>query len=541
MLKSLYSFFFSGLGKFKMCRISSTLQDIASHILRCVLQHYLRSRIVEPLSVNIFDIFSSPKVLIENVHINLNDLTDLPFTITDFVVETVVIKAHGLYDISLELDGIKIYANVCNLPKTSQDDNDIEKDNDDPNNQDYVEKDILDYEFTEAIDTLKDFVEKIITGIKLKITDVTIVMVTELGVSHTSREHEMELHIEEIKLRNWNELNIIGTSLAICPPELSAWVPCMLLYVTKDGEVTIDFSQTENNNVFLCGDSYFIISFFVQLFLENQRYISKQKAPLQPAITSVEIAQHISETLKDNIRDKLDHITNQKQKKKKQKEAGTLTKLNVTNLDITIDFHRGSDLQQSRMETNKMSVRVYRSKITCDFVKDIIVADVDSIQSTIGYIKEPIRMELRSVGTLWDAYVNIPQIYIETSQRIVDNMMVLLNFNILWNDYDLLYNSNETIKFRHVVVEDIHVSSTYYNSPVDVKKIFKGNWRSVLKLIPPCNISLTLPKLIMSYHVGWEDVLDKYITTMVHTQKMKCAKKVIIGVAKRKARRFLHF
>jgi hypothetical protein len=147
---------------------------------------------------------------------------------------------------------------------------------------------------------------------------------------------------------------------------------------------------------------------------------------------------------------------------------------------------------------------------------------------------------MKNDNGFWCVNVSIPSIYIRTRQAIIDTMIVLFTFNMIWNEYDILYTHAESIKFKIFNIDDIHIRFKYYNSPIDYKKILKGNWKHLLKLVPHCDMAITFPSIILKYQIGWENVLDAYLKEIFVTQRLRCIKKILIGTAKKKIKNMIH-
>ena len=528
-----------------LCQLTDMIKRFSSHLIRCIIQHYLRDILLEDVSVQVdgISIFT-----VENVVVDLRHITDLPFAVSNCQVEKLTFHIRSLYDIHVQITGLILKLNVCNLPKSTGDDtmmniilqpiinvqpdNVVDTDEDDSYFDDFFADELV----TESLNLLQDIVSDVWRGVTCDFFETRIIFVTELGVSEETKEQDMTLTVDNIKVLQWSDISITGLRFCVCPPQKTAYIPELSIRVQdRGGIVLVDCTNESPANVWMCGDSYFILSFFSQLFLENQRYLSKKHNPTpQPLSSSSDVAKKITESLSDNISSLISEI---KFDTNATKGTSWLQLVKITNLNFTLDLHKGSDFQSTRLETDKVSARVFNANLWCDFVKDEISLDIEQIQTTIGYVPDPINMFMKNVhGVYWDIDLTVPEIYIRTSQSIVDSLLVILNFNIVWNEYDLLYN-NEAIRFRNVSVNETLLRITYYNSPIDYKKLLRGNWKYLLKLVPPCDLSVNLPRVLMQYHVGWEEVIEEYMKEIVSTQKIRCVKKVIVGVTKRKMRK----
>ncbi|KAJ3044603.1 DNA polymerase delta catalytic subunit [Rhizophlyctis rosea] len=154
-----------------------------------------------------------------------------------------------------------------------------------------------------------------------------------------------------------------------------------------------------------------------------------------------------------------------------------ITGLEIRDLQFTLDIFKGSDLNNARIRTERFTIKLWGGHLHYDAVRERVLVSVRKVQTTIGYIDDIMTLKMRNVGGSWDVDLDVPEIYIRTSQHIVDKIIVLFNFNVQWIEYYMIYNVDDTVRFRHVHISDVQMRFKYYNSPADYKKILKGNWR----------------------------------------------------------------
>ena len=309
---------------------------------------------------------------------------------------------------------------------------------------------------------------------------------------------------------------------------------------SNNNKIVADFGRNTVRAGF-CGDSNYLLSVLLQNILENNRTICLRELHRKTRLEEsqrrkTDVAAQIAETLADNM------FTWKQAAAKKpsvQSSSPSFDKLELINLELLVDFYRGSDVQRTRILEEGFTIKLTSVHMVYETYKEALFIEAAKIQTTVGYIDETVRMRMTNEGGFWDVNVSIPSVYIRTRQAIVDTLVVLFTFNTMWNEYDILYNTADTIKFRNFIVDDIHVRFKYYNSPIDYRKVFKGNWKHLIKLVPHCDLSITFPSIILRYQVGWEDVVDAYLKELLTTQRLRCVRKVVVGTAKRKLKKLL--
>ena len=534
------------------------IKRFSSHLVKCILHHYMNDLLLEELFVDLEDFYTFS---VHNVCLDLSSLRDIPFSVYSCTISKITITVSKIDNIKVDITDMDLVLNVCNIPKLSNDPvsdmsdiSDVDSIDDisqlpnisDISSQDEMEmseKNIDDQIMAEGIEILENFIRNAVNGVSFSAKNTNVTFLTELGVSHKSKRHEMKLVIGSLEARNWSHVELSCMTFYVCAPQQTAYIPNISADLLDNGDLHVDCKNSNPVNISLCGDSYFIFTFFLQLFFENQRYITKKylqnEVKMESIKSSSEIASHIFKSVQENINEIL---FEEKEMKRKRSEGGTewVRTLMISHLDFNLDLHKGSDFQCSRMEADKITARVFDTCMSCDFQNDKIMLSIQKVQTTIGYISEPINVYMQSVDKYyWDLNVSVPDIFVRTSQYVVDSMLIIFNFNVVWNEYDLLYNTEENIRFRTIIIEPTHITARYFNSPIDYKKVLIGNWKYMLKLIPPCDITLTIPKMVQKYRLGWGEVIDEYMKEVVSTQKYKCVKKVIVGVTKRKVRKLL--
>jgi hypothetical protein len=285
--------------------------------------------------------------------------------------------------------------------------------------------------------------------------------------------------------------------------------------------------------------------------MENQRILNRKRFVKGDVMNNTLLDDLVSKELAKTIADTMTNFItrdNEQKSEKSDKSEQTfqhehsffeIRGLKLKNLRFTLDIFQGSDLKNTRIKTEKFTMKIWGGYIEYNLMKEQLLASIHKIQTTIGYIDDPVTLKMKNVGGYWDVDLNIPEVYVRTSQYVVDKIIVLFTFNALWSEYDMIYSSAESIRFRHVYVSDIYMRFKYYNNPVDYKKILKGNWKYLVRLIPHCDLSLTFPNTIIKYQVGWEDLVDTYVKELISKQKLYCVKKMIVGTAKRKFKKIM--
>jgi hypothetical protein len=380
---------------------------------------------------------------------------------------------------------------------------------------------------------LENWIDSIFKGIIVECSDTSVDIDTELGFSPKSKTHTMNLTTGRIFCSQWRKLAISDIILSICPPVENIIIPMLTMELDTKRNATVDGKDLKCIEVHLCGDSFFVLSLFFQIFAENQRVICKRNFVPGSPPAEKEISRMIAESLSENLKDFLFADESSRSRSTVKKQENVVNKITVKNTDIIVDFHRGSDMFKCRLEENKLTVRARNCYMNGDFQNSKFQMMIQSVHTTVGYVDDKICIIATLVDPYWDLLISIPEVNVRTSQKIIEGFMVMFQFNVLWNEYDLLYNESEAIKFRNVTIEEIRGNFEYHSSPIDFKKALHGHWKQMIRLIPPCDIKITFPQMTLRYHRGWEELFSAYLQEMTDTQKVRVAKKVLVGVAKR--------
>ena len=522
--------------------VSRLFQRFCEHFLKCVIRHYLRNYIIaaefDTLSVGIENI---KKYTLKNLNLCLDNLENFPFSITVCKVKSVTFTYKSLNDIQVDISDVLFTLDVSKRPETKFEETEINDYDFDTNNikssfdedEEYPNgfEPSLDFTEKKVIQSIQEKVEKILSNVKCTMKDISIILITDIGVSSNAMKHTILANISKIAINGLKNIELYSMVVFVCKDCENISIPYISMVVDDNGNVQAKSNKKEIQ-VDLCGDSYFIFSFFLQLFLENQRFL----AALHLKKLQKEQFENITEKIEQGLNDRFNDTFNIEYEKKKVKDKSTFGLFEFNDLNLRIDFHRGSDLQGTRQELDKISVQIFGCSIKCHLILDKIDVKIEKILSTVGYVDNELSLTMIKSKNVWDVQCSVPSINIQTSQHIINVLLILMNFNVLWNEYELLFETDDVMRFGQVIFEDVHVKVKYNGHPHDNLKSIKGNWKNLLKIIPPCDISITLPRVILNNYVGWENLINAYSEELLSTQKFKCAKKVVIGVTKRKVK-----
>jgi hypothetical protein len=462
-----------------------TLGRILQSIVKSKLRQYNLSLLVDASDFSTVDFY--------NISGDMSVVSNLPFSIGAFSIENIRVS---LTTFNVQVSGVVIHLDVR---KTSRKDNDENSDMD--FGDDYGEKDNEIKEVqNEAMTILTNWLSSLFFSISVCIQDVTLRIKTDMGVSHNSQNHEMVASIDQTSIIDWNSVVVKNVKLDVCPMTSSMLFETIHIDKTENDVLLLDFTN-ETGKIDFCGDSFFIISCFCQSVAENQRVLAKVKEKEKFSIKKINLVKEVQ----------------------------------VKNVNIIVDFYNGSDLDNKRMLHDRISMKIFEVVICCNFVKDTFLARFTKLQTTIGYVNKPAQLQMAysTVENNWDLKVDIETLHIETSQNIVKHISVILNFQTLWNEYYLIFNNDDTIKFNRVIVNNIFFSTRYYNLPFSLKKVLKGNFA---QLIPLCDLKIKIPIVLLNDKTGWNEVVNSYFDSIIASQKMKCFRKVILGFAKKKVK-----
>ena len=206
-------------------------------------------------------------------------------------------------------------------------------------------------------------------------------------------------------------------------------------------------------------------------------------------------------------------------------------------LEVDANTDAGNGVSNSTDEETTFILTVSDLEASYHLVDEALDISAKSIASTVGYVHDGIRFQMvraNRTDVSWDLDVKITEIVIQTSQHIVEKLAILFKINTMLDEYSLLYNESEQTTFNFVNIQRTHVTFSYYNSPYDKKKLLRGHWKHIVKLIPHCDLDITFPLIMLKYKRGINAVIEGYVSELLATQKVRCVKKIIAGTAKRK-------
>ena len=460
----------------------------------------------------------------------------LPFTIAQCQIGEFGIS----YDKRLNIvaKNVQLTIDVTTLPEVVDDVEGKQENQCPPNSED---DNINGTDFLHDMDDGKQLlikhIDEMLRNVSLSIENISITVKSSIHMLNEST-HEYLITVSRINnkhnpMTQWH-WNIQNTTLHVCPKTLQSArnidIPHLSIKFKGDN---IFFKFQETVRAGFCGDSNFLLSVLLQNILENNRILCFKRLQREAIVQeqhwkNKDVVSEMAEILNDTMSN---HSVVQETKRT---IVTSFDKFVLKDLNVLVDFYRGSDVQGSRIVDEGFTIKLTGVDVEYKTCMETLSINVEKVQTTVGYIDDPVHVQMSNDNGFWDVNVSIPSVYIRTRQAIVDTMIVLFTFNVVWNEYDMLYNNAETIKFKNFIVDDINIRFKYYNSPVDYRKILKGNWKHLMKLVPHCDLSITFPSVILKYQVGWEDVIDAYLKELITTQRLRCVRKVVVGTAKRK-------
>lgn len=505
-------------------RVFSTVKNFFQHFIKCLITHYLRNYLISDIS---FHITGKDQVEIRNVEVNLKNIGNLPFKVKSCKMSCVKFKILSMTRINIYIIDFEMQVSICDVDTSKKDDtNEISQEIFSTENNDKV---IINDDYTESIKIITEFITDLVNGSFVYFTNVKLGITTALDFTSDEKKHLMVATLEQVEITT-NTLHMENLKFYVCYPMETLVVDKVCINKTKT-EIVCDFEDAKKVKLLFCADSYFILSLFLGMFIENQNKISQV---LQKDFID---KNKLKETLLSQLDMKFSQIQEKQETQEIEKPKPRYFKL--VNASLFFTFFQKSDLKKTRLLTEKTSFKFSQVNIESDISKETIQVDIQNVSSTFGFIQDPIKFTMKKVGeNYWDVYLNIPQVNITTSQNLVNNMIVFLNFNDLFTEYDILYSQKDIIKFRNVIIDDCYFVFNYVNTPINYKNILKGKWLHLFKMIPPCDIDITFPKTILKYHTGWESVTSAYTSLIFNTQKVRALKKVVVGVAKKKWKDF---
>ena len=387
---------------------------------------------------------------------------------------------------------------------------------------------------------IRQIILDFISAIRVTAINNRLFIKTELGLSPLLNDHYMFMKMDRVEF-GISDAYIDDISFSICPPVESAQIKHISLVRTEDSILSI---QTQRPvEIDLCGDSWFILSFFIQRVFENQSRIAllldeakQRQIPPPEALTKV-----LSEAFVENVYAEVARPTTSRHKPTTKKRQDPFVKrILLTVPNLLVNFHKGTDLDQDRQLEDSVSFYLVSALLDISFLRPQVRISIQQVQSTIGFLEDPVDLTMVMVGQsgkYWDLSVSVPKVSIRTSQHIVGTLITLFSFHATWNSYIFLYNINEGIQFRNCTINPVHVVATFYSNPIDYSKVLVGNWKQFLKLIPLCDFRITLPCVIEKWKPGWDEVIDGYLKEIIATQKTKCAKKLALAFVKKGLKR----
>jgi len=392
--------------------------------------------------------------------------------------------------------------------------------------------------WNDAMMVLRDHIDHVLKTMKVSIANVQLESTSNLSITNEEK-HVMSCFVDAIESCSFDQWRVSNLMFYVCPTVPALIMSGFSLTLDEREFVVAQFSETDSVTVGVCGDSTFIFSMFIQQILENQRILSKNY--VDDTNFDVRKDEKLSRYLSKGIAESMSSLITETKSTIEPVLGKNISHIvrgiEIRNLCFTLDLYKGSDYTDSRIRTEKFTIKGWDGRIKYDIFKESLVGTVKKIQSTVGYIDDKITFRMQYLSGYWDLDLDIPEIYIRTSQHIVDKTIILFTFNNIWNEYDILYNQGEDIKFRLARINDINIRFKYYNSPLERNKILTGNWKQLVRLVPHCDLSITFPNVTLKYQEGWGDLVDAYVNEMLTSQKVKCVKKVIVGTTKRKLKK----
>jgi len=166
------------------------------------------------------------------------------------------------------------------------------------------------------------------------------------------------------------------------------------------------------------------------------------------------------------------------------------------------------------------------------------------LESTIGYVEDLSTFQLHIHGgdsTEWSGSVQLGACHMRAHQSIVDALVTTYRFKTAFEEYEMLYLPSEMPVFRSFTIGPLDTRVTYVSKSADYRKILRGNFKSALSLIPPCDMHMVFPEVMIGQQQGWEAVVEAYFVHLLKTQKMRCIKKVVKSFTIYKIKKFYHW
>jgi hypothetical protein len=391
--------------------------------------------------------------------------------------------------------------------------------------------------FDNDISAICQRLHRLLQSTKIQIHDIKFQIISGLTLV-TADKHIMDICMKSVyndsNLQEWKCLN---TTMCVCPPTPTAEIT-QFSVMSRNGYITIDMLEANNICIGLCGDSGYLCSELLQAISENQFTIYQRTYECPTECTSIDrdVALNITDAMTNAMTSAQEQETDYLRSRTGPSSL-CITGIELKNANITFELYKGSDMLNARDLIDRLTIKIWRGYMQYNFTKDRLYISIGMTQSTVGYIEGQITYNMQYNNGFWDLNLNVPKVHIQTSRRIVEQIIVLFDFNIRWNEYEILYNTRDVIRFRYVAINDIAVRFKYFNSPTDYpgyKSMLRGKWKYAVKLLPHCDVSVTFPYTMIKYCYGWEELINAYIKEMIIDQRLHCVKKLIVGTAKRK-------
>src|SRR6478609_1361554 len=394
-------------------------RNVVSHVITFVF-HQTQHAFNNTLSIEILNWYSAriTDVLLDPERL-LKDGVLLPFTISKCHLETITV----VYDqeVKIIIDNINVVVNVSDFspPCKQQNERDAEEGiigTELPPEEDEIEKDIVKMPGTlvvndvqDAQQVIADYIDSILQCSKLCINNVTITTISDVSLT-TAQKHTMTCKIGKIHNRTLTHWKTSDVIFKIYPSVPAAVVSSFdVSFEAKDGMLIIDFSETENMRLSISGDSGFILSMFIQQLLDNQRKIEacyvEQDAPnfadVHDEQVSKLIAKNIAETMTQYIIDVPSAYTTDKSKECQL----TLKGVKCRNLNFTLNMFKGNDAgvpflrpERDADTTGHFTFKGWDGYMEYSFQQEFLYTTVGKLQTTVGYIDNPLVMKMRHAG-----------------------------------------------------------------------------------------------------------------------------------------------
>jgi len=518
---------------------------VASNVVKVLVDNsYVRDFVdIEDISFTDYN-----TILLSRINVNSTGLDSLPFIVRQLSIESATISwTNGTLrisgcDIHLVVDVSKcpVYETTkvdsCNVGETNR------AKLDENYKQKHARKTVVISDMDDAIAIVRDAIHNIVLDTMIMLENIKVSTISNVTMIDTE-EHTMSLTMTSIQNSGLLRWKASQTHFCVCSEQPTALLDTVSIDMDPNGYVVADFSECGFIPITMCGDSGFLFTMFLQQLMENQRQLMESRnlksecKPVDDEILARRLSQSMSDCLFADFVRPDRHLTFPSSSSRSS--TFEIAGLRLRNIDATVELFKGSDLEKRRSCTDRVTLRVWNGCFLYDVKEEHLTVMVDKVQTTVGYIDDVVSLRMKRCGDFWDADIHISDVYIRTSQDLMDKIVVLFTFNSLYNECVMLYNVEDVIKFRKVIVNDVYVRFKYYNSPVNYRKLLTGNWKTLARLIPHCDVSLTFPNVVIQYQVGWDDLFDAYLKEMFVSQRVKCIKKVILGTAKRKLRSFV--